>query len=354
VTRIALDPKVLGAQEWLAPLGTLVPVVGRDTDPQSIQDCDAMVIRSITRVDSSLLQGSNVGFVGTTTIGFDHLDRDYLDRAGIAWTNAPGCNALAVADYVESSLAHWTQLHNRPMCSLTCGVIGVGGIGQVVAQRLSAMHAQVLLNDPPRHARGELVENTHIDELIELCDVICVHVPLITQGEHPTRHLLGADRLAKLRANQLLISAGRGAAIDNQALFQRLDQPDAPQVIMDVWENEPNILPELWPKTLIATPHIAGHALEGKLRGTQIVARRLAEHLGVSFDGPRVREVAEKMMKKSSGLPNLSWDLRAQQVYDVRHDDQRLRAALAGLDGPALAQAFDALRDQYPKRREIH
>ena len=354
MTRIALDPKILGAQEWLAPLGELVPVVGRATAPEAIADCDAMVIRSVTRVDQQLLAQSSVGFVGTTTIGFDHIDTTLMDQRGIQWTNAPGCNALAVADYVESSLAYWTQLTSRSIESLTCGVIGVGGIGQVVAQRLSAMHAHVLLNDPPRHAAGQLTEHSDIDELIELCDVICVHVPLITQGSNPTLHLLNHDRLARMNAGQLLISAGRGAAVDNQALNLRLQQSDAPQVVMDVWENEPHILPDLWPRTLIATPHIAGHALEGKLRGTQIVARRLAEYLGVPFSGPSVRDVAEGMLKKSSSLPSLSWDRRAQQTYDVRADDQRFRQALAGLSGAQMSQAFDALRDQYPKRREIH
>lgn len=354
MTRIAVDPKVLGAQEWLAPLGELVPVVGRHTDPSTLQDCDAMVIRSVTRVDSSLLAGSAVKFVGTTTIGFDHLDRSYLEAQGIKWTNAPGCNAAAVADYVESSLAHWTQVRNQDLQGLNCGVIGVGGIGQVVAQRLSAMHCKVLLNDPPRAAAGKLAEHVDLDELIERCDVICVHVPLITSGSTPTHHLIDAKRLAVMKSHQVLISAGRGAAVDNQALSARLDQPDAPDVVMDVWEDEPNVLPQLWPKTLLATPHIAGHALEGKLRGTQIVARRLAEHLGIGFTGPSVREVAEGMLRKPEIRAHSDWRLQAQQVYDVRADDQRFRAALTGLSGQALAEAFDQLRDRYPRRREIH
>ena len=354
MTRIAIDPKILGAQEWLAPLGELVPVVGRDTNPRDLADCHAMVIRSVTRVTPALLQDSQVKFIGTTTIGYDHIDRTYLALQQISWTNAPGCNALAVADYVESSLAHWSQHNQRPIEGLTCGVVGVGGIGQIVAQRLSAMHCKVLLNDPPRFADGKLAEHHDLDELLDRCDVISVHVPLITEGDHPTRHLIGEQQLARLHSRQLLISAGRGAAVDNHALSQRLDQPDAPQVVLDVWDNEPNILPELWPKALIATPHIAGHALEGKLRGTQIVARRLAEHLGIPFQGPRVREVAETMLKKTESLSNLDWRLRAQQIYDVRQDDRRFREALQGLRGAALRLAFDGLRDNYPKRREIH
>ena len=354
MTRIAIDPKILGAQEWLAPLGELVPVVGRQTNPDDIKTCDAMAIRSVTRITPELLSGSAVRFVGTTTIGFDHIDQDYFKANGIQWTNAPGCNAAAVADYVESCLAHWTQRFGREPQHLTAGVIGVGGIGQVVAQRLSAMHFDVLLNDPPRAAKGELDEHVDLDQLIETCDVICVHVPLITDGETPTQHLLNAKHFEKMHDRQLLISAGRGAALDNQALLARLRLPNAPQVAMDVWEGEPNILPELWPLALVATPHIAGHALEGKLRGTQIVARRLADFLGKPFIGPSVREVAETLHRRPEPLPTLDWALRAQQVYDVREDARRMRQALANLTGTDLAAAFDRLRDQYPKRREIH
>lgn len=354
MTRIAIDPKILGAEEWLAPLGELVPVVGRDTQPRDVADCQAMVIRSVTRVTPELLTDSRIKFVGTTTIGYDHIDRTYLALRQITWTNAPGCNALAVADYVESSLAHWSQQNQRPVEGLTCGVIGVGGIGQIVAQRLAALGGNVLLNDPPRSAAGKLADHCHLDELLQRCDVISVHVPLVTEGEHPTRHLLGASEFARLGAHQLLISAGRGAALDNRALSARLDQPDAPQVVLDVWEDEPNILPDLWPKALLATPHIAGHALEGKLRGTQIVARRLADHLGVPFQGPSVREVAEKLLQKPPQTPDLDWRLQAQQVYDVRQDDRRFREAMQGKTEQALREAFDGLRDHYPKRREIH
>lgn len=354
MTRIAVDPKVLGAQEWLAPLGELVPVVGRYTDPSALRDCDAMVIRSVTPVNGALLDGTPVRFVGTTTIGFDHLDRHYLESSGIEWTNAPGCNAAAVADYVESSLAHWSQTRHKDLRNLTCGVVGVGGIGQVVAQRLSAMHCRVLLNDPPRAQAEKLSDHVDLDELISRCDVICIHVPLVKEGPTPTYHLFNAERLSALRSHQLLISAGRGAAVDNQALSARMDQPDSPDVVMDVWENEPHILPDLWPKTLLATPHIAGHALEGKLRGTRIVARRLAEHLGIPFAGPSVREVAEGLLRKPEIRAHSDWRLRAQQVYDVRADNQRFRSALAGLTGADVAVAFDQLRDQYPRRREIH
>ncbi|WP_420550457.1 4-phosphoerythronate dehydrogenase [Litorivicinus lipolyticus] len=352
--RIAIDPKLLGAQHWLAPLGTLVPVMGRHTDPAALADVDALVIRSVTRVDTELMAHTSADFVGTTTIGFDHIDRDLMAQRGIRWTNAPGCNALAVADYVESVMAHWCADQGRAVDSLRVAVIGVGGIGRIVAQRLAAMGCTVMLNDPPRHAAGDLPEHVALADCLAQADVISVHVPLITQGPTPTRDLLGLTELDLLGADQLLISAGRGGAVDNSALRARLQQPNAPRAALDVWHGEPDIMPELWPLAWIATPHIAGHALEGKLRGTWMVAQSLAAHWGVEFSGPSVSEVAAGMLAKPRQARELDWITRAHQIYDVRADDARFRAALDGLTGAALAAAFDQLRDGYPKRREIH
>lgn len=352
--RIAIDPQLLGAQEWLAPLGTLVPVLGRNTDPKDLKDCDALAIRSVTRVDAQLLQHGSPSFVGTTTIGFDHIDTAYLESRGIQWTNAPGCNAPAVADYVESTLANYVNRHQLDARNLTFGVVGVGNIGKQVAQRLSGLHAKVLLCDPPRKKDGSLEDGVPFARILSDCDVICIHVPLIKDGPTPTQHLFDEKVLNKLRGDQLLINAGRGGAIDNQALNRRLDQPNAPTVVLDVWENEPNIMAELWPKLWLATPHIAGHALEGKLRGTRMVARSLADSLGQKLTGPSVREVAEKMFPRQSFMPGTAWHKKALSVYDVADDDRRFRKALNGLTGAELAAAFDKLRDEYPKRREIH
>ena len=349
--QIAIDPKLLGAEHWLAPLGNLLPVMGRQTDPSALRDADALVIRSVTRVDAALMEHCPADFVGTTTIGFDHIDQDLMRTRGTRWTNAPGCNALAVADYVESVLGHWAP---ADVTGLRVAVVGVGGIGRIVAQRLKSMGCQVLLNDPPRFEAGDLPGHLPLDDCLINCDVVTVHVPLIVNGTTPTRDLIGAHELGLLSGDQLLISAGRGGAIDNAALRDRLLAEDAPTAALDVWDGEPHISADLWPLTWMATPHIAGHALEGKLRGTWMVAQALAKHWGVEFAGPSVREVAEQMLAKPAPIPGQTWAQRAHRIYDVRADDQRFRAALDGLDGSELAAAFDQLRDRYPKRREIH
>ena len=351
---IAVDPKLLGIEEWLKPLGNIVPVVGRNTDPDAIANADALAIRSVTKVNEALLTSAKPTFVGTTTVGFDHIDTALMDERGIAWTNAPGCNAPAVADYVESVLANHTLTHQLDIEDLVCGVIGVGTIGQIVAQRLSQLGARVLLHDPPRQEAGGLEDAVSMRRILADCDVVCVHVPLVTDGPHPTFHLLGEAELAKLTSKQLLISAGRGAAINNQALLERLQQANAPQVALDVWENEPHILADLWPLCDYATPHIAGHALEGKLRGTRMIARSLADHWGIPFRGPSVRAVAQGLLSKVGSLPSQSWQEKALAVYNVKEDDKRFRKALDGTTGADLAAAFDKLRDEYPKRREIH
>ena len=351
--RIAVDPKVLGAQEWLAPLGELMPVMGRATDPSELTSADALVIRSVTRVNEALMHNCPASFVGTTTIGFDHIDRDFLAGRATVWTNAPGCNAPAVADYVESCLAHHCRDIDKTPAQLTAGVIGVGGIGRIVAQRLQQLGFQVRLNDPVRHQAGDLDEHCELDSLIDQCDVITVHVPLIREGQYPTLNLLNDQQFQRMGSHQLLISAGRGAALNNPALARRLQQPNPPKVALDVWKDEPNILPELWPLAWMATPHIAGHALEGKLRGTWMIAQHLADHIQRPFSGPTVSQLASQMHPRPD-TQSMDWQTRALAVYDPRQDDIRFRAALAGKTGVDLAQAFDMLRDTYPPRREIY
>ncbi|MGJ7457218.1 4-phosphoerythronate dehydrogenase PdxB [Halomonas sp. RA08-2] len=363
--RILVDADVPAAESCFGALGEVVRLPGRQIDAAALRDVDALVVRSITRVDAALIAEANrLRFVGTCTIGTDHVDLAALAERGIAFASAPGCNAEAVVDYVLGSLATLAERQGWRLAERRVGVVGAGNVGGRLLGRLAAMGIDCLACDPPRVAAGSLVAESAagqslpgfvgLDALIEACDVLCLHTPLVREGPHATHHLMGAEAIAELAPGTVLLNAGRGDCLDGAALRQRLAGEGDISAVLDVWEHEPAIDGALRDLTEIATPHIAGHSLDGKRRGTHMIYRALCREHGlparVGLDelltAPPLRRLA--LGPGLGGEEALRLCLRA--VHDVRRDhDSLLRESRR----QGMAKGFDACRRAYPLRREF-
>ncbi|NIC07779.1 4-phosphoerythronate dehydrogenase PdxB [Billgrantia bachuensis] len=357
--RILVDANVPGAEACFGPLGELVRLPGREIDAAALRNVDALVIRSITRLDAATIdaakaQGARLRFVGTCTIGTDHVDQAALARHGIAFASAPGCNAEAVVDYVLGSLLTLAECQDWRLAERRIGIVGVGNVGGRLRTRLAAMGLECLVCDPPRAQREGSDGFSDLETLIGECDVLCLHTPLVREGPHATLHLLDAQRIAELAPGTLVLNAGRGDCIDGAALRQRLSGQGDISAVLDVWEGEPGIDPALRDLASLATPHIAGHSLDGKLRGTHQIYTALSRDLGLPtrlaltdlLPDPPVSRLALQ-----GGLtPDEALRLCLRTVYDVRRDHDSLQRESRRL---GMAKGFDACRAHYPLRREF-
>lgn len=357
--KILVDANVPASDICFSPLGEVRRMPGREIDARALMDVDALVIRSITRLDAAVIDqakglGSPLSFVGTCTIGTDHVDLPALASHGIGFSSAPGCNAEAVVDYVLAALGLAMERRGESLADQRIGIVGVGNVGGRLAGRLAAMGITHRLCDPPRAAVETDGEFVSLERVIEECNVLCLHTPLVREGEHATHHLLNAQRIAVLRPGTVLLNAGRGDCVDGDALKQRLQQQGDITALLDVWEREPVIDAELERRVDLATPHIAGHSLDGKLRGTYQIYQALSRHLGlparISF-GDLTPEPPLSRLELGGGLsPDEALRLCMRAVYDPRRDHDRLDQAL-GCD--RSGKAFDACRANYPLRREF-
>jgi len=353
--RILADENIPLVDAFFAEFGDIHRMPGRRINRAALEQADVLLVRSVTRVDRELLEGSQVRFVGTCTIGTDHLDLDYFAEAGIAWASAPGCNARGVVDYVLGSLLALAEGEGVDLSSRCYGVVGAGEVGGRLVDVLRGLGWEVKVCDPPRQTR-EACGFVSLDEIIETCDVISLHTPLILDGAHATFHLLDQARLERLRAGSWLINASRGAVVDNTALRNQLAQRQDIQAVLDVWEGEPQVNVELAELCWIATPHIAGYSLDGKLRGTAQIYQAFCASKGLV---PKLELAA---LMPSAPLRGLSFadtasadELLAtvcRAVYDPRRDDAAFRRTLGG-DDEQRRMGFDQLRKDYPPRREI-
>ncbi|UAW97170.1 4-phosphoerythronate dehydrogenase PdxB [Halopseudomonas nanhaiensis] len=353
---IVADENIPLLDEFFADFGRITRMHGRSIDRRALEDADVLLVRSVTPVSTAVLAGTPVRFVGTCTIGTDHLDLPGLAASGVNTASAPGCNARGVVEYVLSCLLVFAERSGREWRGLTAGIVGVGEVGGRLAATLEALGVQVLRCDPPRRDRGEpgFVE---IEQLLAESDIVSLHVPLSFGGDHPTRHLLDSTRLGLLRPGAWLINSSRGPVIDNAALRQLLELRADLQVALDVWEHEPDVDIDLAASCALATPHVAGYSLDGKLRGTEQIYRALCDHLGAPV------EKSLESLSPHQGTGALTFDAATPAswalakalrcVYDVRDDDARMRAMLAGAAGVAQRkEGFDRLRKDYPLRRE--
>jgi erythronate-4-phosphate dehydrogenase len=353
--RIVADENIPLLDAFFSGFGEIRRYPGRTLDRAAVADADILLVRSVTKVTRELLEGTPVRFVGTCTIGTDHLDLEYFDEAGIRWASAPGCNARGVVDYVLGSLLTLAEIEGADLTQRTYGVVGAGQVGGRLVKVLRGLGWNVLVCDPPRQALegGEYVS---LDEIVARCDVISLHTPLSKTGDLPTWHLFDRARLQALKPGAWLINAARGPIVDNTALRDVLLDREDLQAVLDVWEHEPRVDVELAELCVIGTPHIAGYSLDGRQRGTAQIYQALCAHLGqspsISLDDLLPKPWLAHVTLDSATDPAWALNMLCRGVYDPRRDDADLRRSLVG-DADSQPLAFDALRKHYPPRREI-
>ena len=352
---IVADENIPLVDAFFAEFGEIRRLPGRQITRADVHDADVLLVRSVTKVDRDLLEGSAVRFVGTCTIGTDHLALDYFHQEGIQWSSAPGCNARGVVDYVLGSLLTLAEIEGADLNQRTYGVVGAGEVGGRLVNVLKGLGFNVLVCDPPRQA-AEGGDYVSLEQIIERCDVISLHTPLDKSAENATWHLLDQQRLNQLKHGTWLINASRGPVIDNNALREVLTQREDLQAVLDVWEAEPQVDVELADLCVLATPHIAGYSLDGKQRGTAQIYQAFCDFLGQEA----VIKLADllpapwlaKVELSADSDPAWALAMVCRGVYDPRRDDADFRRSLGGTVQEQKL-AFDALRKLYPVRREI-
>lgn len=348
--KILIDENMPYAEQLFSQLGEVVLKSGRTLTADDLVDVDALMIRSVTKVNADLLSKANqLKFVGTATAGMDHVDQGLLRERGVFFTAAPGCNKVGVAEYAFSVMMVLAQQHGFSVFDKTVGIIGAGQVGSYLQQCLEGIGIKVLINDPPKQEAGDLRQFTPLDELLSQADIITLHTPITRDGAYPTQHLIGESVLNKLRGDQILINAARGPVVDNSALKERLKRNDGFIAALDVFEFEPEVDMELLPLLAFATPHVAGYGLEGKARGTTMIFNSYCEFLN-----NELRAHASDLLP-TAPVPKLvldrDWDEATlhnitQLVYDVRKDDALFRREIS------QPGAFDLMRKNYWDRRE--
>ena len=342
--KIVCDDKIPFIQPALRELADeLVVKAGAEIGPDDVHDATILVVRTRTRCDRHLLEGSSVRLVVTATIGYDHLDTEWLSAAGIQWTNCPGCNATSVAQYVGSCLLLLQQQRGMLLGETTVGIIGVGHVGTAVALRLEEMGIkEILLYDPFRQEAGELPPEglvwNSLEQVLEGSQVITLHTPLTLDGSHPTHHLVDDTFLSHMRPHSVLINAARGGVADERAVLKALDSERLAEAIIDTWEGEPLINTELLQKAFIGTPHIAGYSSDGKANATRMSLSAICRFLG----RPMTFTIQPPALPAGLVLSSHPEE-RAMQLYDPRRDSEALK------NNPT---SFEWLRGHYPLRRE--
>lgn len=348
--KIVCDSHIPFLKGVLEPYSDVLYAPGQEISPEMIHDADALIVRTRTKCNESLLKGSNVRFIATATIGYDHIDTKWCESNGIRWVNAPGCNSWSVQQYIGSLLVSMSKDLGFCFKDKTIGIVGVGHVGSKVARLAALLGFKVMLCDPPRASREGNGLFSSLDETIGKSDIITLHVPLTYYGENPTYHLFNESRLADLNDTQILINTSRGEVIDGTALKSILSRGGIRAASLDVWEKEPDIDKELLELLYTGTPHIAGYSVDGKATGTTMCVQAL----GKFFELPcREWEVTE--VPQSTQSPEFTIDTigkkpqdvlgeAIQYTYDIKRDDQALRSDIS---------AFEELRSHYPVRREF-
>lgn len=356
--KIVCASSVLHGEEAFSTLGQTVVVPDQEIARDHVVDADILVVRSKTRVNKDLLKDSKVGFVGTATAGFDHMDLDWLSYHDIASYAAAGCNANSVAEYISAALLYLVQSKGLLLKDLTLGVVGVGNVGSAVAKKAEAMGMRVLLNDPPRRmAEDNPPELLDLDYVLGESDVVTLHVPLTDVGPYATRHMADCRFFRKLRPGCLFLNACRGEVVDEEPLAMALDRGLISASCLDVWENEPAIAHDLLERVDLGSAHIAGYSFEGKLNGTIMVYHEACGFLETEPTWDYAPHLA------GDAAPPLEVDVRGRleedvlwevvcAAYDIREDDRLIRNG-ADASMPGDGAFFRALRKGYRTRREF-
>ncbi|TCB50337.1 4-phosphoerythronate dehydrogenase [Acinetobacter sp. ANC 4779] len=345
--KIVADENLAFTEYFFADFGEIQQAVGRTLTHADVQDAEALLVRSVTQVNEQLIQNTSLKFVGSATIGTDHLDISALEKHNIVWSNAAGCNAQAVAEYVITALLYLQSDLIDKNEQFTLGIIGLGNVGSRLAYMAKLIGWNVIGHDP--FVNHQHIQQDELEQLLKTADAISIHVPLTTTGEHPTFHLINADALAIMKAEAILINSARGPVVEEAALIADLQQTKR-QVVLDVFEHEPEISEQLLILIRLVTPHIAGYSLEGKARGTQMIYDAFCKNFDFTADKNFETQlpICEQYFQNQDLKQVLKQYLA--QIYDIARDDANLRACLK--EGKVDQKAFDYLRKTYPLRRE--
>ena len=347
--RIVADDKIPFLKGALEPYAEVVYIPGKQIKMEMLKDSDALLIRTRTICNENLLEGTSIRFIGTATIGFDHIDTHYCSKNKIIWTNAPGCNSSSVQQYIAAALLRISSEHHFNLKDKTLGIIGVGNVGSKVEKFARSVGMNVLLNDPPR-ARIEGKKNFHsLNTVLSGSDILTVHVPLNIVGEDQTWHLFNEESFKKIKRGAWFLNSSRGEVSDTYSLKNALNSGMLSGAVIDVWENEPNIDLELLQQAFIATPHIAGYSTDGKANGTSMVVNSLTKYFNLPSENWYPSDVPPP------ASPNISIDCNNKSdeeiireavihTYNIDKDNSRLRLS---------PQDFERLRGDYPVRREF-
>jgi len=406
--KIVADANIPFVRECFSSVGDVRVLGGREITPEVVADADALLVRSITQVNERLLGGSSVRFVGTATIGVDHVDVAYLERSGIGFASAPGSNANSAAEYVIAALLEVARRRGLRLEGKSIGVIGVGNVGSRVARKCEALGMEVRRNDPPlarsvpvrAYPKERLTASLQTDpkyvpiEALYDCDFITIHTPLTREGIDKTFHLADAGFFSRLKSGAVFVNASRGAVVETEALKAAMQAGRFRAVVLDVWEGEPNIDVELLKKVDLGTPHIAGYSFDGKVAGMIMIYRSLCEHFHLTpkFDVkdflpvPAIPRLEIEAGSVGSGHEVEAWKRRsvptaresveaqdvstfrvfsdlgaddeellariAERIYSIAQDDRNTRQ-IANQPPEGRGRFFDALRKNYPVRREF-
>ena len=348
--KVVCDSAIPFLKGALEPYCQVVYANGSEINRELVMDADALIIRTRTRCNADLLEGTGVRFIATATIGYDHIDTKWCESHGITWTNAPGCNSWSVQQYIGSLLVTMSRTLGFSFREKTIGVVGVGNVGSKVARLAVLLGFRVLLCDPPRARREGSGQFVSLDEIINRSDIITLHVPLIRDGEDATFHMFDDSRLASMNKNQILINSSRGEVVDGAALKNALAQKSILAASLDVWENEPQIDPQLLSLLFTGTPHIAGYSVDGKATGTTMSVQALGKFFDLPCRDWEVTEVPQSVQPSEFSIDTAGktpQEVLADAIlhtYDIRTDDAALRADVA---------SFEKQRSHYPVRREF-
>jgi len=348
--KIVIDNKIPYIRGVFEPFAEVVYLPGSQTNAEVVRDADALITRTRTKCNRELLEDSKVKFIATATIGYDHIDTDYCKKAGIKWTNAPGCNAESVNQYIASALFSWSMKKRTDLKDKTIGIVGVGHVGTKVAQLCQTIGMRVLLNDPPREREEGPEIFVSLDKIKKEADIITFHVPLNITGKDVTFHMVNEVFLQNLKKKPLLINSCRGEVFNSKALYNAYEADDISGFILDCWENEPDIDLDLLSSAEYGTPHIAGYSKDGKANGTKMSVQATSRFFNLGIDDwePTNVEPPASPVIEIDGNQRREYSVLAEAIlstYDIENDDEALRKA---------PHWFEKLRGDYPVRREFH
>lgn len=331
-------PYIEGALEGLADVHYL-PFA--EIKPERLSDADALIVRTRTQCNAALLEGSRVKFIASATIGYDHIDADYCREKQISWTNAPGCNALSVAQYLASALSYLQEKKGLDLKTKSIGIVGVGAVGSKIADLATSFGMRVLLNDPPRARREGTKYFVDLETICREADIISFHTLLNRTGPDKTYHLADKAFFERLRQKPVIINAARGEIVSTDAILEALNAGKISEAILDCWENEAQVHPQLLERSLLATPHIAGYSADGKANAARQSIRALSRFFGLGIDDwetPQLPPPIESACKPRGSVTDFFL-----RTYDIEADSILLKSNPSG---------FEAQRSNYPFRRE--